>query len=412
MARLEDIFNECYERILQGESFESCLRRYPEHAAELEPMLRTALGFTWRASTVQPRPEFRYWARVRLQQAQLHARQPKQVQKPGLFSWQRAWAMALVAILVILLTGGGTVAASADALPDQPLYPVKLATERIRLAFAFSESQKAEIYTQLALTRAEEIEAMAREGKTEAVVITAERLASQLEQASQTIADVESTIAAVIPAKMTPPTPPPAPPVPDAPRPPVLAPASPAVAAEDITAAEETRPMKESLQKSASRSLAVLQDVLEKAPAQAKPALQRAIEKISEKGFKELQREPGGQDQKKDKGKEEKKGGESEGNGDVEPVLIESQGSKPRQKQHQDKNDSGPTSVPSQSNNLSQSGTATSASPKQNQPASQNAGNARNRTAPAPRQSSDSWLSSRFQKNSNNAATLDRDEPQ
>ena len=396
MARLEDIFNECYERILQGESFESCLRRYPEHAAELEPMLRTALGFTWRASTVQPRPEFRYWARVRLQQAQLHARQPKQVQKPGLFSWQRAWAMALVAILVILLTGGGTVAAAADALPDQPLYPVKLATERIRLAFAFSESQKAEIYTQLALTRAEEIEAMARGGKTEAVVITAERLASHLEQASQTIADVESATAAAIPAKIVPPTPPPAPPVLDAPRPPALAPASPAVTAEDATVAEETRPMKESLQKSASRSLAVLQDVLEKAPAQAKPALKRAIEKISEKGLKELQQGPGGQDQEKDKdkdkAKEGEKGSKSGRNGDIEPEE-----SKSRQKQHQDKDDSGPTSIPSQSNNPSQSGAAAkSVSPKREQHTPQSASS--NRTAPAPTQSSDSRLSPHFQK--------------
>ncbi|HIE17624.1 MAG TPA: hypothetical protein EYP71_05460, partial [Dehalococcoidia bacterium] len=316
--KLEDIFNECYERILQGESFESCLRRYPEHAAELEPMLRTALGFTWRASTVQLRPEFRYWARVRLQQAQLPG-QPRQAQKPGLFSWRRAWAMALVAMLVILLTGGGTVAASADALPGQPLYAVKLATEQVRLALAFSESQKAEIYTQLALTRAEEIEAMAREGNTAAVVITAERLANQLEQASRTIAHVESAIAATLPQKLVPPTPPPSPPVSDAPCPPAFALASPAAAAEDTAVVEETRPMKESLQKSASRSLAVLQDVLEKAPVQAKPALQQAIGRISEKGFKKLQRESGGQDQEKDKGKdkEEKKDGESGHSGDV-----------------------------------------------------------------------------------------------
>lgn len=86
MARkLEEIFNECYERILQGESFESCLMRYPEYAAELEPLLRTALGFTWRASSIQPRPEFKYWARARLQGAQTYAKQQKPPEKAGAF---------------------------------------------------------------------------------------------------------------------------------------------------------------------------------------------------------------------------------------------------------------------------------------------------------------------------------------
>ena len=57
--KLENIFNECLERILQGESLESCLASYPKEAAQLEPLLRTALGFSWRASSVQARPEFK-----------------------------------------------------------------------------------------------------------------------------------------------------------------------------------------------------------------------------------------------------------------------------------------------------------------------------------------------------------------
>ena len=48
--KLEKIFNECIERMQMGESVEDCLRRYPMHTAELEPLLRTSLGLANRSS--------------------------------------------------------------------------------------------------------------------------------------------------------------------------------------------------------------------------------------------------------------------------------------------------------------------------------------------------------------------------
>ncbi len=279
--KLEDIFNECYERILQGENITSCLTRYPEYAAELEPMLRTALGFTWRASSLQPRPEFKYWARVRLQGAQTYASQQKQ--SSGFFVWRQAWAIALAALLVFLLTGG-TVIASSDALPDQPLYPVKLATEQARLAFAFSAASKAEIYAQLAETRTLEIEAMARRGKTEQLTITATRLVNQLEQANCAIAKVESTKVATAPSTGTPEkTAPVAPPV---------------TTARETTKAASAERFRESLEVSTSRSLTALEKALEQAPPQAQPALKQAIEAIHKAGYKRAPQKPSGMDNK------------------------------------------------------------------------------------------------------------------
>jgi hypothetical protein len=63
----------------------------------------------------------------------------------------------------------------------------------MRLALAVTDTQKAQIHTQLAETRAVEVETMANEGKTEHAAITAARLAKQLEQANSAIAKVEST---------------------------------------------------------------------------------------------------------------------------------------------------------------------------------------------------------------------------
>src|SRR4030042_7049063 len=217
MARkLDDIFNECYERIRSGESLESCLMRYPKHAAELELLLKTALDIGRRASYIQPRPEFKHWALVRLEGEQHYARQQRQPAKPGHFSWRQSWAVAVAAVLVLLLAGGSTAAASSNALPDEPLYPVKLATEQVRLTFAISDAQKAQVQTQLAETRAVEVETMANEGKTEHAAITAARLAKQLELANAAIDKVEAASGATLPSPTTtePPITEPAPPVP------------------------------------------------------------------------------------------------------------------------------------------------------------------------------------------------------
>jgi hypothetical protein len=211
MARtLEDIFNECYERIRSGESLQSCLRRYPQHAAALEPLLRTTFDIGRRASYIHPRPEFRHWALVRLEGQQNHAGMQRQPAKPGHFSLRQSLAVAIAAVLVLLLAGGGTAAASSNAMPDEPLYPVKLATEEIKLTFAISDAQKAQVHTQLAETRATEVEAMAEKGKLDEAAIAAERFAKDLEKANLAMAKVESFTAGIpVPtATHEPPTPP------------------------------------------------------------------------------------------------------------------------------------------------------------------------------------------------------------
>jgi hypothetical protein len=112
--------------------------------------------------------------------------------------------VAVAAVLILLLTGSGTAIASSNAMPDEPLYPVKLATEEVRLTFAFTDAQKIQVHTQLAETRAMEIETMAEEGKTEHAAITAARLVKQLELASAAIDKAEAG-----PTETLPPTPPP-----------------------------------------------------------------------------------------------------------------------------------------------------------------------------------------------------------
>jgi outer membrane biosynthesis protein TonB len=189
--RLEEIFEECLERIEKGESIESCLASYPEESAELEFMLRTFINVQWRSSLVEPSPQFKAWGKAQLynafnaERARQAAAEPK---RHGILSLRRIWVPALAGLMIFILLGGvGTAAASGTALPDQPLYGVKLATEQVRLAFSFSDVDKAEVNTQIAETRAQEIAAMAELGKTEYVVATTERMLDSLESAEQAI---------------------------------------------------------------------------------------------------------------------------------------------------------------------------------------------------------------------------------
>jgi len=173
----DNILEECLERVLtRGETVEQCLASYPEQAAELEPLLQTAL-LAKGAVDIKPRPEFRARARYQFQSA---LREMELKRERRFFGWQPRWATVVIAVVVLLVAGSGTVMAASNSMPDGPLYPVKLATERIQVALTPSDLGKAELYVKLADKRVAEIARMADKGKAEQVEKTAERFNAHL----------------------------------------------------------------------------------------------------------------------------------------------------------------------------------------------------------------------------------------
>jgi len=173
----DNILDECLERVLvKGETIDQCLAEYPEYAAELEPLLRTAL-VSKEALAIKPRPEFRERAGYQFQAA---LREMESRKSRGFFGWQPRWAAAVVVVIALLLAGSGTVAAAGNSLPDEPLYQVKLATEAVRLTLTPSALGKAELYVKLADKRVAEIIKMADKGKAKQVERTAQRLNTHL----------------------------------------------------------------------------------------------------------------------------------------------------------------------------------------------------------------------------------------
>lgn len=264
-----NILDECLERVLiKGETVEQCLASYPEQAAELEPLLQTALA-TKKASAIKPRPEFRDRARYQFRSAL----QEMEVERGRrFFSWQPRWATAVIAILVLLLASGGTVAAANNSMPDEPLYPVKLATERVRLALTPSALGKAELYINLADKRVAEMVYMANKGKPEQVERAAQRLDTYLTRVASLTTPPQEAGALLVPAPEK-----------------ALAPVSPDMGPRrgggEVTRDGKRARLRAILVRHAVENPEALQAALGRVPESAKPALRRAID-VSDTGYK------------------------------------------------------------------------------------------------------------------------------
>ena len=191
--QFDRILDECIDRVTrQGEPVETCLARYPERAADLEPVLRVVakasatLAFT-------PSAAAKDRGRLRMQ-AELEALRRKDAQvreRPDgigtrLFTAPPRWAVAAgVVVLAVVGGGAGTVAAASGSLPGDALYPVKRATEEVRLAFQFSQEGKAKLHVAYADHRAQEIALLVQDGQTEQIPLAEGNLVKNLDQASR-----------------------------------------------------------------------------------------------------------------------------------------------------------------------------------------------------------------------------------
>ncbi len=178
---LDRVLDKCLWDIQAGKAtVEECLARYPELAEELEPLLRMGEALM-QLSAVEPSPEFVAQTRMRL--LALKPPAPEAITRPPGFSlqrwlagfaaclrswqWQRAFVGALAILMAVVLIGGGTVVASAESLPDHPLYPVKRAVESARLLLAASPESRAMLHVEFANRRLNEAVAVAQKGQLE-----------------------------------------------------------------------------------------------------------------------------------------------------------------------------------------------------------------------------------------------------
>jgi hypothetical protein len=170
------ILDECLDSLLTGkETVEQCLERYPQYAAELEPLLRTAVLVN-KAVDVKPSADFRAKARYQLQTMMAKSKAPRRA------AFVPRWAIAVCTMLLIFVLGGGTVLAADNSMPGSPLYGVKLVTENLSIKLAGTQEEKVELYATVADRRVTEMVWMADNNKTANMEASVQRLNTDFEK--------------------------------------------------------------------------------------------------------------------------------------------------------------------------------------------------------------------------------------
>jgi len=152
----ENQLNTCIRAIQErGLSVEECLTLYPAQRADLEPLLRLVVRLQ-AARSIQAPPQFRQIAAERMRL--MIAASPRRVRHPlSVGIVDRLWQLGRVAIqgrhvprlaaalslilIICSLVGTSAAFASAESLPGDPLYPLKIGIEGTQLLLATNDIQ-------------------------------------------------------------------------------------------------------------------------------------------------------------------------------------------------------------------------------------------------------------------------------
>jgi hypothetical protein len=154
--RPEEAFSEAVEFLRTGGSIDAFLKEHPEPASELAPLLDTVTSVRARRAVPARPAEIALASRERfMAAAQRTVVAPSPKPLGVLAGWaalfgnsagSRRLSYAMAALLAVVLLLGlsttGVVTAAASALPGEPLYQVKLASEQVQLLLARDDSAR------------------------------------------------------------------------------------------------------------------------------------------------------------------------------------------------------------------------------------------------------------------------------
>ena len=168
------------ERMFAGEDIESCLRDYPRLADELRPLLKIALNIE-NLPKPEPDPDALARAIAKVRTSYMAKKPKRKISIKRHVILRPAFVRAALAILIVLTLGITSVYVSADSLPGNPLYPIKILTEKIHYAVTFNDQGKAELHLVFADRRTYEFASIFEVGEQ----IDRDLLATMLEETAR-----------------------------------------------------------------------------------------------------------------------------------------------------------------------------------------------------------------------------------
>ncbi len=177
-TQVDEVFEQCLAAMqTQGLTVEDCLQLHPILREELEPLLSLAARLQT-ARSLRPAAEFKAATAQRLSKLAA-ARSAPPRPKTGFRGFRTGgWAQPrmrlkplLVGVLVVTLIASsfGTVAASAQSLPGDFLYPVKRAEEAVHFALTLDEAGRAGLRLEYASRRIDEAVTLVQQNRTQAL---------------------------------------------------------------------------------------------------------------------------------------------------------------------------------------------------------------------------------------------------
>jgi len=161
--QMERILDICLEKMGQGIPVDEVLMEYPQFREELKDLLTIARDIE-SIPLPQVRDEAVASCLVKVHDALQLQKKPVWRARLPRFQWSRlfyfpspAWVKALAFVLVAIFISWGAANLSADSLPGEPLYPIKLATEKVRCFLTIEPEGKAKLRLAYSEERAQEL---------------------------------------------------------------------------------------------------------------------------------------------------------------------------------------------------------------------------------------------------------------
>jgi hypothetical protein len=184
----EQLLEHCLQEVARTGDIETVLRRYPQHASQLRPLLEMAMTVGCYYATVPEPPGGLAAGRARLlatatqqraraQATAISTRKERIQHKMKLILATRLVSAILAVVIGTTAVGGGAVWAASDSLPGDFIYPVKLTVENLRMDLAQTPEAQVDLALQFAEERVAEIQAM-----SEAGLPVSEQVTTRMEQ--------------------------------------------------------------------------------------------------------------------------------------------------------------------------------------------------------------------------------------